>query len=79
MIKTHKITKEVEHDIMESCTCDWCGKEILLGHGGYIDGGTVKLYFGYGSDFDDDTYEAHICDDCFRKELQSKMILKRSG
>ena len=57
LVKTH-VTK-----VLDRVQCDDCGKE-------YGPKGVAPRHFahtfGYGTDYDGDTYEADICDECLK-------------
>jgi len=81
MIKTKKIVKKIEKEIIEEATCSFCGKKfdkITTECSGF---GTINFSFGYGSIFDDEHFHLEICDDCFLKRFSNllKPQLKKKG
>ena len=70
---TNTATKIETYEKTISAYCDWCGEEfdeITTQCSGF---GHINFGFGYGSLFDDDSYELHICDACFIKEFGNKL------
>lgn len=77
MIKSHKVTRTYESDVIDSVTCDMCKHES--GRGGWADDDfhhhieTSVSYRDYTS-YPEDTYTDEeitfdICPDCFKKRL----------
>ena len=62
--------------VIESITCDSCGKDIWIGKAvpDIIEGVKMDLSFGYGSNRDNESYEICLCDDCFDKMVDVMKI-----
>jgi len=80
-IRKVEVNKEVES--LEDLICDCCGQDIVLLHEpkanvkneySYKDFLTINKRWGYYSNKDDITWEAHICEKCVDTHL-SKIIL----
>jgi hypothetical protein len=75
MKDTKKVIKEVEEDVIVDITCDICMNSCLDSHHGMNHEHLhIKGNWGYGSDKDGQTWEAHICESC-SDEYLSKLIL----
>lgn len=65
-----EITVKEVKKIPKSITCNKCGKSINLSGATYerqIQAEkfpTIKLKFGYGSKFDDETWSFELCEEC---------------
>ena len=69
MIKTKKKIVKTEEQIITKVYCDYCKKEfdkITVFCNGF---GQISISFGYGSSFDDDSFNLQICDACFKKNF----------
>lgn len=81
MRKYKKIKREYSEDKLIEVTCDFCGKKFnkkLLECQNF---GKIRIDFRYGSNFDDNTFELHICDSCFIENFSKllKKELKKRG
>lgn len=72
MIDRKVIEVTVNEEEITSAKCEWCGKECCFKKL-FIQGGVMRVEFGFGSKNDGDIYEGCICDDCFEKELKPKL------
>jgi hypothetical protein len=77
MLKTKKITKEIETTITEEITCNVCGwvsKNKTEDPNFNWPGGRFCPMFYYPSEYDDLIYEIHICDPCWKRFLEACVI-----
>lgn len=77
MIKTEKVTKIVDEIVIIQCDC--CGEDIKPDHPPFqdindVDYLTLKGIFGYGSPYDGDQVEAHICTECWINKIKPLMV-----
>jgi len=57
----------------ERIRCAWCGKTTpKIGEYWHFPGGKINITFGYGSRYDMQDIDAHICDDCYAQKFPSK-------
>jgi hypothetical protein len=64
---TNKIIRVTRRHVeIDQIFCDWCEEEIkdkdLKEFKGY---GKVNIEFGFGSCYDEERFQYHICDRCF--------------
>ena len=75
-MRKYKEVKKTE-ETLDEATCGWCGKVVnKTGH--QIEGIMFSLAFGYGSDYDLQSFDFEICDDCFSKYLKDKSSSKKN-
>lgn len=75
-MKKYKSIK-VEEEKLTTVICDFCGGKLsksLVECEGF---GKIQIGFGYPSKFDGCVYTGEICDDCFDKLFNGKLIENR--
>ena len=60
--------------ILDRVICDRCKKVLKKDSLDNVEGGTLSISFGYDSDYDLESYDADICDNCFKKVLRKFMV-----
>lgn len=70
MIKTEKQEVTEIKDVPVSITCNCCGEESeeVQYNAQYQE---IYLSFGYGSQFDMETWSIHLCEDCLVKYIKT--------
>jgi hypothetical protein len=70
-----KIFVTEEKEVINSISCDFCGKTIDASDVFDLDNvfATIKWTAGFGSSFDMTTFELHICDECLDKHSKLKI------
>lgn len=74
MIKSHRIEKLIEEEVVDDIICNKCGKSCK---GGYNFEGLleIKIMGGYGSLLGDmETYEFSICETCLQSMFEKFLI-----
>jgi hypothetical protein len=75
---TKKVIKEVEENEVVDITCDICMEScrdsIDMNHEHL----TIKGNWGYGSDKDGETWEAHVCEKCSDEHLSKLILFQKS-
>jgi hypothetical protein len=69
-----QVTKTIEEDKIVDVTCDICMESCRDSIDMNFEHLTIKGNWGYGSDKDGETWEAHVCEKC-SEEYLSKLIL----
>lgn len=73
MIITKTKTRTIEEQIVEKVLCNGCEKNIWNGH--TSEGCRIVFDFEYGSGFDGQFLEGHLCDDCFVRIKEGLKLL----
>ena len=69
---------QATREIVAGVRCNRCHEDIVLDRGSFgsvlgIRGGHLQISFGYGSEFDDESWHGDFCDDC------AKTVMKELG
>lgn len=61
-------TKTINEEVVIDTVCNLCEKSIGINNDNF-QGCRIFIEFGYGSKYDGELCEGHICDDCYDRNI----------
>jgi hypothetical protein len=73
-MKTYKAV-QVQAESVEKIICNMCGRTIEKHSFGYLDNFlSVEKAWGYGTEWDGETHRFELCEECYKKLIESFKI-----
>ena len=75
MIKSHYEETTVEQEIIDDVICNCCGQPIKRPYGRTLDDYIhITKQWGYASDYENETHNIDLCEDCYKNIIKKFKI-----